>query len=87
MGGRFSGIKFPEDLILRKSDSIQNVDSYMIFNGNLTVYNTIHITDSINRINFPRMCELISSDPYSNFGLIVYGTAVSINFPFSFLKS
>lgn len=74
MGGKLSGIKFPDDLILRASEKIQNVDGYLKFDANLTVHKTIEVIEKINGINFTRMCELISPEPDSKYGLLVYGT-------------
>lgn len=74
LGGKLSGIRFPEDLILRTSDQIQVVESFMKFGADVSVHKNIEVIKNINGINLARMCELLSPQPESIYGLIVYGT-------------
>lgn len=72
-GGRFSGLRIPNDLILRNSSETQQVDTLFTFDGSVRIYGELFISDTLNRHNFSRMCELIEDSEYSSFGLVVDG--------------
>lgn len=73
--GPLSGIRVPNDLILRNSTEIQILSKYITFNGNVKVYDTLTIQDTINSINYSKICELISSNDLTPYGLQVIGNA------------
>lgn len=71
--GPLSGIRIPNDLILRNSSEIQILSKYITFNANVKIFDILTIQDTINSINYSKICELISSADITPYGLQVIG--------------
>lgn len=59
IGGTLSGIRIPDDLILRQSDSLQNFNEPLTFASDVTIHGTLTIADKLNGFNLRKMCELL----------------------------
>lgn len=73
--GPLSDIRVPDDLILRNSTEIQVLSRYITLNADVKVSDILTIQDTINAINYSRICELISPSEGSAFGLRIIGEA------------
>lgn len=73
LNGRLSGLRLPDDLILRNSSQVQSVDELLVCEGSVRIYGEMVIADTLNRHNYSRMCDFISESEYSPHGLVVNG--------------
>lgn len=62
IGGRLSGILFPDDLILSRSDSIQNFYEPLHFASDVNIYGTLS-ADTLNGYSLSQMCDLLDPRP------------------------
>lgn len=65
IGGTLSGIRIPDDLILSKSDGLQNFNVPVTFASDVKVFGTLTIGDKLNGFNLGKMCELLEPQPYA----------------------
>lgn len=73
LNGLFSGLRLPDDLILRNSSGAQSVNEVFVCEGSVRIYGEMVMADTLNRHNHSRMCDLISESGYSPHGLVVDG--------------
>lgn len=73
LSGQLSGLRLPDDLILRNSTQVQNVNAAFVCEGAVRIYGQLYIEDTLNHHNFSRMCDLISENEFSPYGLVVNG--------------
>lgn len=73
LNGRLAGLRLPDDLILRNSSQVQNVNQDLVCDGSVRIYGELRIEDTLNRHNYSRMCDLLSDSESSAHALIVNG--------------
>lgn len=61
MNGLVSGIKFPDDIVLKDSESLQSVAGAVV--NDINVSGKITVDGTINDINYNIACDLLSPDP------------------------
>lgn len=62
IGGRLNGLKIPDDLILRESDTIQTFNGPLTFASDVNVFGTLTV-GNLNGVNLQKKCELFEPPP------------------------
>lgn len=73
IGGKLSGIQIPDDLILSRSDSLQNFDGPLNFASDVNIYGTLSIAETLNGNSLSQMCDLLEPKPGSRQRLSIRG--------------
>lgn len=69
LDGLVSGIKFPNDIVLKDADFLQTVSSFVTVND-INITGSITVEGKVNNINYNIACDLLSPDA-SSYGLIL----------------
>lgn len=76
MNGKLSGIRIPDDIILRQSFALQNFYEPLTFTSNVNIIGTLSISDTINERFYNRICDLIQPNEHNEYRLHVDGKKV-----------
>lgn len=76
MKGKLSGIRIPDDIILRQSAALQDFFEPLTFTSNVNIIGTLSISDTVNERIYNRMCDLLQPDEQNEYRLHVNGMKV-----------